>query len=145
MRAFSKAGCQEPSISPTPIRERSELRFRQARLAVPSWSQSGSRGWQHGNAEPFPDNTTYVYTGQMYFPDNTGTGISQFAMAEHFDEARRSRSTASGFNNGQWNVPNTTGVFLCPPAGTTLNSASVKVAAAGVEHSGQDGAFGIPR
>jgi hypothetical protein len=39
------------------------------------------------NVEPWPDNITYIYSGEMFFPDNTGSGTSMFAIAEHVDDS----------------------------------------------------------
>ena len=65
----------------------------------------------NGNVEPFPDNTTYIYSGQMFFPDNTGSGMSQFAFAECFDDSTQVKvDGVQLLNNNQWNVANTTGV-----------------------------------
>jgi hypothetical protein len=68
----------------------------------------------NGNVEPWPDNTTHVYTGQMFFPDNGG-GNSTFAMAEHFDDNTLIKiDGVTRINNTQWDVPNTTGVLTLP-------------------------------
>jgi hypothetical protein len=68
-----------------------------------------------GNVEPFPDNTTYIYTGQMFFPDNTGTGQSQFNMAECFDDSTQIKiDGVQRLNNTVWNVANDTGVLSLP-------------------------------
>jgi hypothetical protein len=67
------------------------------------------------NVEPWPDNITYIYTGEMFFPDNTGTGTSMFAIAEHVDDSTLIRiDGVQRLSNQQWDVPNTTGVLSLP-------------------------------
>jgi hypothetical protein len=71
----------------------------------------------NGNVEPFPDNTTYIYTGQILIPDNgtPGDGQGTFAMAEHFDDSTLIRiDGVVRLSNQQWDVPNTTGVLNLP-------------------------------
>jgi hypothetical protein len=68
----------------------------------------------NGNVEPFPDNTTYIYTGQMLFPDNGG-GQSRFAFAECFDDSTQIKiDGVERLNNNVWNVANTTGELTVP-------------------------------
>ena len=68
----------------------------------------------NGNIEPWPDNTTHVYTGQILIPDNdvAGDGMGSFSMAEHFDDSTQIKIDGiERLNNGQWDIPNTTGVL----------------------------------
>jgi hypothetical protein len=66
-------------------------------------------------AEPWPDNVTYIYSGEMFFPDNTGSGTSMFAIAEHVDDSTLIRiDGVQRLSNQQWDVPNTTGVLSVP-------------------------------
>jgi hypothetical protein len=70
-----------------------------------------------GNVEPWPDNTTHVYTGQILVPDNgtPGDGQGTFAIAEHFDDNTLIKiDGVERINNTQWDVPNTTGVLTMP-------------------------------
>ncbi|MEX2138443.1 MAG: PEP-CTERM sorting domain-containing protein [Pirellulales bacterium] len=70
-----------------------------------------------GNVEPWPDNTTHIYTGQFLVPDNgtAGDGIGHFAMAEHFDDNTLIKIDGiTRLSNQQWDVPNTTGVLNLP-------------------------------
>jgi hypothetical protein len=70
-----------------------------------------------GNVEPWPDNTTYIYTGQMFFPDNgtAGDGISEFAMVEHVDDSTQIKiDGVERLNNTVWNAVNTTGRLEVP-------------------------------
>ena len=65
-----------------------------------------------GNAvEPWPDNITYIYTGQMFFPDNgAADGISEYAFAEHVDDSTQIKiDGVERLNNTVWNAVNTTG------------------------------------
>jgi hypothetical protein len=71
----------------------------------------------NGNVEPWPDNTTHVYTGQMFFPDNgtAGDNISEFAFAEHFDDSTLVKINGiERINNTVWNAVNTTGRLELP-------------------------------
>jgi hypothetical protein len=64
------------------------------------------------NVEPWPDNITYIYTGQMFFPDNgtAADGISEFAFAEHVDDSTQIKINGiERLNNTVWNAVNTTG------------------------------------
>ena len=69
------------------------------------------------NAEPWPDNITYIYTGEMLFPDNgtAGDGISEFAFAEHVDDSTQIKIDGiERLNNTVWNAVNTTGRLEVP-------------------------------
>jgi hypothetical protein len=51
----------------------------------------------------------------MFFPNNTGTGQSQFAIAEHFDDSTLVKiDGVTRINNGNWDIPNTTGELTLP-------------------------------
>jgi hypothetical protein len=66
-------------------------------------------------AEPWPDNITYIYNGEMNFPNNTGAGISQFAFAEHIDDSTLILiDGVEVLRNTQWDLANTTGVLSLP-------------------------------
>ena len=68
-------------------------------------------------AEPWIDNITYIYTGQMNFPDNgtAGDGISEFAFAEHVDDSTQIKIDGiERLNNTVWNAVNTTGRLTIP-------------------------------
>jgi hypothetical protein len=67
-----------------------------------------------GNMEPWPDNTTHIYTGQFLVPDNgtPGDGLGHFAMAEHFDDNTLIKiDGVTRLSNQNWDIPNTTGAL----------------------------------
>lgn len=61
------------------------------------------------------DNSTYVYRGQFFVPNNNGDGTGTFAFAENFDDSVLVRiDGVQRLNNGAWNVPTATGAVTLP-------------------------------
>ncbi|MEX2138445.1 MAG: PEP-CTERM sorting domain-containing protein [Pirellulales bacterium] len=65
---------------------------------------------------PWGDNETWVYTGQMFFPDNgAADGQSQFSLAEHIDDNVLLRiDGVQRLRNTQWDVATSTGQLTVP-------------------------------
>ncbi|MEX2138446.1 MAG: PEP-CTERM sorting domain-containing protein [Pirellulales bacterium] len=65
---------------------------------------------------PWGDNETWVYTGQMFFPDNgAADGQSQFSLAEHIDDNVLLKiDGVQVLRNTQWDVATSTGPLTLP-------------------------------
>jgi hypothetical protein len=73
------------------------------------------------NDAVFPNNTTYIYSGQINWPNNNGDGTGTIAFGENFDDSvllRIGGVTTPPINNNAWNVP-TWSQPITLPAGWT--------------------------
>lgn len=72
---------------------------------------------QAQSANNWPINSTYVYTGQFYVPDNgtAGDGMGSVAFAESFDDSVRiDIDGVQRISNGAWNDSTGTGEIVMP-------------------------------
>ncbi len=67
----------------------------------------------------FPNNTTYIYSGQINWPNNNGDGTGTIAFGENFDDSVLLRIGGTTYmNNNAWNVPTTSGPITLPAGWT---------------------------